>query len=150
MVIGANNDAVFARLAALMGAPSGPTPTVPYRTGPARGDAQAALDASIASWSATIGTDELLELLHDAGVPASRVFTAADIARDPHYSAREMIVLDERAQPRRRGRSRARGRSQAERHAGRRAAWCPLARRAQRRGAGPAPPGCFAPADAGS
>ena len=26
------------------------------------------------------------------GIPANRIFTAADIATDPHYAAREMIV----------------------------------------------------------
>jgi len=92
VVIGANNDAVFARLAALMGRAGWTDADGPYRTGPARGEAQESLDSAIASWSATIGTDELLELLHEAGVPATRVFTAADISRDPHYSAREMIV----------------------------------------------------------
>jgi formyl-CoA transferase/succinyl-CoA--D-citramalate CoA-transferase len=92
VVVGANNDAVFARLATLMGRRDWTDAEGPYRTGPARGDAQEALDASIASWSATIETTELLELLHEAGVPASRVFTAADIARDPHYVAREMVV----------------------------------------------------------
>jgi formyl-CoA transferase/succinyl-CoA--D-citramalate CoA-transferase len=92
IVMGANNDAVFARLAELMGRHDWVGPEGPFRTGSARGDAQEELDGRIAAWTATIETDELLELLHGAAIPASRVYTVADIARDPHYAAREMIV----------------------------------------------------------
>jgi formyl-CoA transferase/succinyl-CoA--D-citramalate CoA-transferase len=92
VVIGANNDAVFARLAAAMGRPDWTADDGAYRSGPARGAAQVELDGLIAAWTATRATEELLHGLHDAGVPAGRVFTAADIATDPHYRERDMVV----------------------------------------------------------
>jgi succinyl-CoA--D-citramalate CoA-transferase len=36
--------------------------------------------------------DEVLEVLKEAGVPASKVFTAQDMVEDPHYAARENVV----------------------------------------------------------
>ena len=35
--------------------------------------------------------DDVLAALDDAGVPAGRIYTVADIASDPHYRARDMI-----------------------------------------------------------
>ena len=46
----------------------------------------------IAGWTATQKADELLETLHDAGVPAGKVYTAADMVADPHFAAREALV----------------------------------------------------------
>jgi crotonobetainyl-CoA:carnitine CoA-transferase CaiB-like acyl-CoA transferase len=92
IVIGGNNDAVFARLASVMGRASWTDTDGPYRTSEQRGDAQTELDDAIAEWTSTIDAASLLCTLHEAGVPAGRVYTAADIACDPHYRAREMIV----------------------------------------------------------
>jgi crotonobetainyl-CoA:carnitine CoA-transferase CaiB-like acyl-CoA transferase len=50
------------------------------------------LDAIISAWAAQHNLDELDEILQDAGVPASRIFTMADIYADPHYAARKMLV----------------------------------------------------------
>ena len=52
----------------------------------------AELDGLIAAWSATQHADDLLERLHEAGVPAGRIFRAADMLADPHFAAREAIV----------------------------------------------------------
>ncbi|GLY97773.1 CoA transferase [Actinoplanes sp. NBRC 103695] len=38
------------------------------------------------------GADELLDALHQAGVPAGRIYKAGDMFADPHFAAREAIV----------------------------------------------------------
>jgi len=50
------------------------------------------LDGLIAKWTATKNADELLGKLHEAGVPAGRIFRAKDMFADPHFAAREAIV----------------------------------------------------------
>jgi formyl-CoA transferase len=52
----------------------------------------AELDAAIATWTATRTLDEVLAALNEARIPAGRIYDVADIAADPHYRAREMIV----------------------------------------------------------
>jgi crotonobetainyl-CoA:carnitine CoA-transferase CaiB-like acyl-CoA transferase len=51
-----------------------------------------ALDRIIAAWTATRPLVELERILEQAGVPATRIFTIADIFKDPHYAARGSIV----------------------------------------------------------
>jgi len=53
------------------------------------------IDAAIDAWTATRGVADVLETLGSAHVPAGKVYTAKDIAEDPHYRARDMI-LDQR------------------------------------------------------
>ncbi len=49
------------------------------------------LDAAIGAWTAQRPVAEVLEALDQAGVPAGRIYTVADIAADPHYQARGML-----------------------------------------------------------
>jgi crotonobetainyl-CoA:carnitine CoA-transferase CaiB-like acyl-CoA transferase len=92
ILIGANQDSVFSRLATAMDRPEWLSPGSPYRTHLGRGEAQAALDHDIAQWTAARPADVTLEQLRTAGVPAGRIYTARDIATDPHYAARDMII----------------------------------------------------------
>ena len=39
--------------------------------------------------------DEVLRQLGEARVPAGRVYTARDIAEDPHYRARDMLLTQQ-------------------------------------------------------
>jgi formyl-CoA transferase len=50
------------------------------------------IDAAIGEWTATLSVAQVLELLDAASVPAGRIYTVADIAADPHYRARDMIL----------------------------------------------------------
>ncbi|HMH89589.1 MAG TPA: CoA transferase [Streptosporangiaceae bacterium] len=50
------------------------------------------LDSRIAAWTSTLPADDLLARLHEGGVPAGRIFRAADMLADPHFAAREAIV----------------------------------------------------------
>ncbi|ACG76726.1 L-carnitine dehydratase/bile acid-inducible protein F [Phenylobacterium zucineum HLK1] len=91
ILIGGNGDTVFARLTEAMGRPD-------LRTDPrfadhaGRGKHQAELDAIIAEWTGGQALPDLLALLEEKGVPASRMFRAPDMLEDPQYRAREAIV----------------------------------------------------------
>ncbi|MGH9065416.1 MAG: CaiB/BaiF CoA transferase family protein [Acidimicrobiales bacterium] len=91
VLIAANRDTVFARLVEVMGRPElAKDPR--YATHGARGERQAELDDLIGAWTATQEADTLLGGLHEAGVPAGRIFRPRDMLADPHFAAREAIV----------------------------------------------------------
>jgi succinyl-CoA--D-citramalate CoA-transferase len=91
VVIGANADTVFARFAVATGHPEW-AEDERYATHNARGENQEELDSMISGWTKEHTVDEVLEVLKEAGVPASKVFTAEDMVEDPHYAARENVV----------------------------------------------------------
>ncbi|MCO8275230.1 CoA transferase [Actinoplanes sp. TRM 88003] len=91
ILIAANQDTVFGRLATAMGQPElAKDPR--YATHGARGAAMAELDTLIAEWTSTVEAEALLATLHENGVPAGRIFRAKDMFGDPHFAAREAIV----------------------------------------------------------
>ena len=90
VLIAANADTVFARLCDAMSRPDLAVDER-YATHVARGEHERELDAIVAEWTSTMGSDELLALLRAHTVPAGRVYTAADMLRDEHYAARAMI-----------------------------------------------------------
>jgi crotonobetainyl-CoA:carnitine CoA-transferase CaiB-like acyl-CoA transferase len=84
-------DAPFRRLAAVMGRPElGSDPRFAEQR--PRFQHQDEIDAIIAEWTRAHDVDELERKLHEGDVPASRIYTMADIFKDPHYKAREMLV----------------------------------------------------------
>jgi formyl-CoA transferase len=91
VLIAANQDTVFRRLAAAMERPDLAADDR-YATHAARGRNMAELDALISAWTARFGVEELLGRLHDGGVPTGRIYTARDMFADPHFAAREAIV----------------------------------------------------------
>jgi formyl-CoA transferase len=91
VLVAANQDTVFRRLAGVMGRPElADDPR--YASHSARGLHQEALDGLIAGWTATLDADRLLHVLEEGGVPAGRIYRAADMLADPHYLARQAIV----------------------------------------------------------
>ena len=90
-MIGANNDAIFRRLAQAMAQP-GLADDVRFATHDARGANQALLDQVINDWTGSLTIDAVEALMVAHSIPAGRVYTAADMVRDPHYLAREAIV----------------------------------------------------------
>jgi formyl-CoA transferase len=50
------------------------------------------IDAQINAYTIAHNLDEVLITMTEAGVPAGKVYDAADIAKDPHYQARNMIL----------------------------------------------------------
>ncbi|TIC86790.1 CoA transferase [Nocardioides sp. GY 10113] len=91
VILAANADAVFARLADVMGRPE-LADDQRFADHQARGAHAGELDALIGAWTATYDAEELLGALTGAGVPAGRIYTAADMLADPHYRAREMVL----------------------------------------------------------
>ncbi|WP_406689464.1 CoA transferase [Saccharopolyspora sp. ID03-671] len=91
IIIGANRDTVFTRLCELMGEPELATGER-YGTHDARGENQVELDELISAWTRQFDADDVLDKLHEAGVPAGRVYTAQDMVADPHFAARQAIV----------------------------------------------------------
>ena len=91
VMIGANQDTVFARLATAMDAPA-LAEDARYRYHAARGEHQQDLDALISGWTATFTTRELLERLEKFGIPSGLIYRTADMLEDPHFAAREAIV----------------------------------------------------------
>ena len=91
VLIAANQDTVFRRLAAAMGRPElADDPR--YATHDARGERQAELDALIADWTRTQGRLALGALLDDAGVPRGDIYRGPEMLEDAHFKAREAIA----------------------------------------------------------
>lgn len=91
LLIGANQDSVFSRLAAAMDRPElADDPR--YATHQARGDHQAELDDLISKWTATRSSKMVLEIMEKHSVPAGKIFKAADMLDDPQYQAREALI----------------------------------------------------------
>lgn len=97
VLIAANQDSVFRRLTAAMGRPELATDPrfVDHR---ARGENMTELDALIAAWTAQLPAKQLLDILHEAGVPAGLVYEPADMLEDPHFRARQSLVRVKDAQ----------------------------------------------------
>lgn len=91
ILIAANGDAVFTRLCAAMENP-GLAENPRYRTHEARGENLAELDKIVGEWTVLHRAADLLDRLHAAGVPAGRIYTAADMTADAHFQARDAIV----------------------------------------------------------
>jgi len=52
----------------------------------------ARIDAAISAWTAERPLDDVLAALNDARIPAGKIYDAQDIASDPHYQARDMLL----------------------------------------------------------
>ena len=90
VLIAGNADSLYQRLMSAIG-------RADLRDDPAlaRNDGRAAqmerIDAAISQWTSSKTLQEVLAAMEEAEVPAGRIYTAADIAADPHYAARRMI-----------------------------------------------------------
>ena len=91
VLVAGNGDSIFRRLMGVIGrADLAEDPALQSNAGRvARVDE---LDAAIGAWAAGRGVAEALAALDAAAVPAGKVYTARDIAEDPHYRARGMIL----------------------------------------------------------
>jgi crotonobetainyl-CoA:carnitine CoA-transferase CaiB-like acyl-CoA transferase len=96
VMIGANQDTVFARLCEAMEQPALAKDPA-YRDHTARGENQRQLDELIAQWTATFATRDLLARLEKFGIPSGLIYRAADMLTDPHFLAREAIVTTQHA-----------------------------------------------------
>lgn len=91
MLVAANQDTIFARLAKAMGQPDlAQDPR--FATHEARADHQEMLDQLIADWTIDQDSPALKQVLDAAAVPNGKAYTAADMIDDPHFKARGAIV----------------------------------------------------------
>ncbi|SDV48898.1 CaiB/BaiF CoA transferase family protein [Chitinasiproducens palmae] len=90
IVLAAMADAVFRRLAEAMER-SDLTSDARFSRAPERVKHQHALDGEIARWCATLPLADVEARLHRHEVPASRIFSMADVFADPHFEARAML-----------------------------------------------------------
>ncbi|MEA2117852.1 CoA transferase [Halovibrio sp. HP20-50] len=96
VLIAGNGDSIFKRLMQVIGRDDlAQHPAMAHNDG--RSQHAQEIDAAIEAWTQTQDRDEILRILEDARVPAGYPYTAADIATDPHYLAREMIQTVTRA-----------------------------------------------------
>jgi formyl-CoA transferase len=91
VLVAGNGDSIFRRLMAAIGRPDLESdPALAHNDG--RAAQTERIDRAIEEWTATRSQDEVLAALDAARVPAGRIYSVADIARDPQYLAREMIL----------------------------------------------------------
>jgi crotonobetainyl-CoA:carnitine CoA-transferase CaiB-like acyl-CoA transferase len=91
LAIGANGDGIFKRFTAAIGQPELATDPR-FSSNQARRANVGVLDALIAAWTRGRTLDEAMVILDGADVPAGPVYSVKDIAEDPQYQAREMLV----------------------------------------------------------
>ena len=90
-LIAGNGDGIFRRLMEVIGRNDlRDDPELAQNDGRVRHVAR--LDAAIGVWTAERTLEEVLDQLNQARIPAGRIYDIADIAADPHYQAREMIL----------------------------------------------------------
>jgi formyl-CoA transferase len=91
VLVAGNGDSIFRRLMQAIGrADLAGAPDLANNAG--RVARAAELDAAIDAWTCTRTVAQVLDILGQAKVPAGKVYTARDIAEDPHYRARDMIL----------------------------------------------------------
>lgn len=94
VLVAGNGDSIFKRLMTAIGRDDlGHDPALADNAGRVRRVEE--IDAAIGAWTAGRTVDAVLQVLGEARVPAGRVYTAKDIAEDPHYRARDMILKQE-------------------------------------------------------
>jgi formyl-CoA transferase len=91
VLIAANQDTVFSRLADAMERPE-LAEDDRYATHSARGENQVELDGMIAEWTATLSGADLYDRLLEFGVPTGRIYRAPEMLEDEHFAEREAIV----------------------------------------------------------
>jgi formyl-CoA transferase len=90
VLIAGNADSLYSRLMSAIG-------RADLRDDPAlaRNDGRAAqmekIDDAIGQWTSRFSQEHVLKEMEKAEVPAGRIYSAADIAADPHFQARGMI-----------------------------------------------------------
>jgi len=90
ILIAANSDRLFTKLAELMGRPD-LVDDERFQGNRERVRHAAILDDIISAWTRTFTSDELVERLIGAEIPNTKVYTASDIAKDPQFRHRQMV-----------------------------------------------------------
>ena len=91
LCIAGNSDLIFKRLMTVIGQPQ-MAADPRFATNATRCDNVEALDAAIATWTATRTAKEAEEALDAAEVPCSRLYDMKDCVEDPHFQARDLVM----------------------------------------------------------
>src|SRR4029078_13486438 len=90
VLIAVSGDSIFKRLCAAIGRNDlADDPSLAHNDG--RGKRQLWLDGEIEKWTSEHSPADALATMQKADVPASKIYSIADIVADPHYAARNMI-----------------------------------------------------------
>jgi formyl-CoA transferase len=90
LVVGGNGDAIYRRLMAAVGRPDlGEDPVLAHNDG--RVARHLEIDEAIQQWCSERDIGAALEVLEQAQVPASRIYSVADMFADPQFASRGMI-----------------------------------------------------------
>jgi formyl-CoA transferase len=90
-LIAGNGDSIYKRLMEMIDrADLANDPKLARNAG--RAEHADLIDAAISVYTAQHSLDDVLTAMNAAGVPAGKSYDAADIANDPHYQARDMIL----------------------------------------------------------
>ncbi len=87
----ASSDPIFTRLCNAIGQAEWAN-DIRFKTNPARVVHLDELDRVLSSWFNGKTYDAIAIALEEAGIPFSKIYTIADIEKDPHYIARQAIV----------------------------------------------------------
>ena len=90
VIIGGNGDSIFKRLMRAAGRPE-MADDPRFATNKDRVAHEAEVDGAIAEWTAAHPAADVVRVMEEAEVPVGRLYSAADIAADPHYEARGMF-----------------------------------------------------------
>ncbi|WKK17294.1 CoA transferase [Achromobacter insolitus] len=91
VLIAGNGDSIFKRLMGVIGRLDlAEAPELANNAG--RVKHVVMLDDAISQWTGQHPLDEVLARLNDGQIPAGKIYDVADIAADPHYRARGMIL----------------------------------------------------------
>jgi len=92
-LVAGNGDSIYRRLMEKIGRMDlADDPELKHNDGRVRHVAR--IDAAISTWTAERSLDDVLTALNEARIPAGKIYDAADIAADPHYQARGMLLQD--------------------------------------------------------
>lgn len=90
VLIGGNGDSIWRRLMTTAGRPDlAADPRLSSNAG--RVQNRAEVDAALSAFAASLPAAEVVAKLEAAAVPVGLIYSAADIAADPHYQARQMF-----------------------------------------------------------
>ena len=90
IVIGANTDSMFSRLAKIIGKPE-LAENVKFADNKSRVKNQEELDTLIQSWVETMNPDSALKMLDAENIAAGPIYSVEEMFKDPQYLARELF-----------------------------------------------------------
>lgn len=91
VVIGANGDGIFKRLMIAINRPDILKNPL-FETNDGRSQKAEYLDSVIEEWTKSLNLESALKVLEENSIPAGPIYNVEDMANDPHFQARDMIV----------------------------------------------------------